>query len=193
MKDIKRGFILLLVLTLLTGLLYPLGVTLIAKAFFSKQADGSLIIEEKTGRLVGSELIGQNFTDPRYLWGRLSATTPAYNAAASSGSNLGPLNPILVANAKARVDALKAMDPDNPKKIPIDLVTASGSGLDPHISPAAADYQVSRLARENHTTETEIRRILKDHTEGRTFGLLGEPRVNVLAVNLALKKAYAIP
>ncbi len=190
MKELKRSLIILALFTILTGLLYPLGVTVIAKLFFSQKAEGSLIVQD--GNIVGSELIGQSFSDPRYLWGRLSATTPAYNAAASSGSNLGPSNPALIDNAKIRVEALKAADPHNSKLIPIDLATASASGLDPHISPAAADYQVARIAQANHTTEDQIRKIIYSHTEGRTFGILGEPRVNVLSVNLELRKTYSI-
>lgn len=190
MKEFKRSVLLLLVLTLTVGILYPLGVTGIAKIFFSRQSQGNPIFENS--QIVGFENIGQNFDDPRYLWGRLSATTPFYNAAASSGSHLGPSNEVLIENIKKRIAALKSADPHNHQPIPIDLVTSSGSGLDPHISLAAADYQVGRIASANGASEEEIRHILLKNTEGRTFGILGEPRVNVLAVNLALRKMYAI-
>jgi len=175
----------LLLLTLLTGLLYPLTVTGLAQLVFPSQANGSLILQNDVA--VGSTLIGQNFTDPHYFWGRLSATGPVpYNAAASSGSNLGPLNEALFAATQARIDALKAADPTNTAPIPVDLVTASASGLDPHISPAAADYQAQRVATARGLEVTVVRNLIAQHTEGRWLGLLGEPRVNVLALNQAL-------
>jgi K+-transporting ATPase ATPase C chain len=184
-EHLRASFFLLLALTLLTGVVYPLGVTAAAQLFFPAAANGSLIV--KNGRALGSRLIGQSFADPRHFWGRLSATGPfPYNAAASSGSNLAPSNPALVERAKVRIAALRAADPTNLAPVPVDLVTASGSGLDPHISPAAAEYQVARVVRASGLDETEIRRLVAENTEGPTFGLLGEPRVNVLALNLAL-------
>lgn len=183
--QVKPAIMMLLLLTVLTGLVYPLGITAMAQLLFPHQANGSLIV--KDGRVVGSSLIGQPFDDPNYFWSRPSATAPfPYNAAASSGSNLGPTNDALIQAVRARVDALKAADPDNTASVPVDLVTASGSGLDPHISPAAAEYQVLRVARRRGMEEHIVRRLVHEQTEGRQWGILGEPRVNVLALNLAL-------
>lgn len=190
-RHLKTGFLLLLVLTVLTGGVYPLVVTGVAQLVFPRQANGSLIVSN--GQAVGSELIGQAFDDPKYFWGRLSATgTFAYNAfnaenlTASSGSNYGPLNPALLAAVNDRVDALRAADPGNTASVPVDLVTASGSGLDPHISVAAALYQLPRVARERGLSEDQVRQLIDRYTQGRQLGVLGEPRVNVLMLNLAL-------
>ncbi len=175
----------LLFFTLVTGVAYPLLVTGIAQAVFSDQANGSLIV--KDGKVVGSALIGQPFDDPKYFWGRPSATSPfPNNAGASSGSNLSPTNPALISAVQGRVDALRAADPTNQAAVPVDLVTASGSGLDPHISPAAALYQVSRVARARKLSPEAMAELVERHTEGRFLGLLGEPRVNVLTLNLSL-------
>jgi K+-transporting ATPase ATPase C chain len=174
------------VLSLLTGLAYPLLTTGVAQGLFPHQANGSLVTDS-TGRVAGSELIGQAFTDPKHFWGRPSATGPmAYNAGASAGSNLGPSNPALHDAVKARIEALRSADPGNTAPVPVDLVTASGSGLDPHISRAAADYQASRVARARSLPEAAVRSLVEQHTEGRALGFLGEPRVNVLRLNLAL-------
>lgn len=182
---LRPAVVLLVMMTILTGVVYPLVVTGVAQVAFPYQANGSVVVAE--GQTVGSELVGQNFDQPQYFWGRLSATGGvAYNGAASSGSNYGPLNPALTETAQARVDALQAADPANTAPIPVELVTASASGLDPHISPAAAEYQVARVARERGVDETTVRNLVTQHTEGRTFGILGEPTVNVLALNLAL-------
>ncbi|MGA2491193.1 MAG: potassium-transporting ATPase subunit KdpC [Anaerolineales bacterium] len=184
-SQIRPALILLLIFTVLTGLLYPLAVTGLAQLVFPHQANGSLIV--RNGQTAGSTLIGQQFDDPKYFWGRLSATGPyPYNAAASSGSNLGPTNPALLDEVKARIAALKAADPANTQPIPVDLVTSSGSGLDPNISVAAALYQVPRVARLRGMSETAVRALVKQFTQGRQFGFLGEPRVNVLQLNLAL-------
>ena len=186
MKDhIRPALTMLLLLTVLTGLVYPLAVTGLAQVFFSDQANGSLIMRE--GKVIGSKLIGQYFDKPEYFWGRPSATVSfPYNAAASGGSNLGPTNQALIEAVKARVAALRSADPGNDSPIPVDLVTASGSGLDPHISPAAALYQVKRVARTRDLERTTVQNLVAQHTEERQFGLLGEPRVNVLRLNLAL-------
>jgi K+-transporting ATPase ATPase C chain len=181
----------LLILTVITGVIYPLVVTGIAQVAFPHQANGSLIVID--GKTYGSDLIGQQFDDPKYFWGRLSATGTfpynAYNAdnlTASSGSNYGPLNPALMEMVQARVEALKAADPDNTAPIPVDLVTASGSGLDPHISVVAAQYQVSRVAEARGLSEEAVQVLVDQYIQGRQFGFLGEPRVNVLLLNLAL-------
>ncbi len=166
--------------------LYPAVVTVAARALFPRQAEGSLIRDGETIR--GSALIGQPFDGAGYFWSRLSATTPAYNASASSGSNLGPTNPALAEAVKDRVKALRAADPSNTAPVPVDLVTASGSGLDPHITPAAAAYQVARVARARNLPEAQVQQLVAANTEGRTFGILGEPRVNVLQLNLALDR-----
>jgi K+-transporting ATPase ATPase C chain len=182
---LRPAMVLLVLMTVLTGVIYPVVVTAVAQLAFPYQANGSVIVQN--GQAVGSELIGQHFDAPEYFWGRLSATGGvAYNAAASSGSNLGPLNPALTEAAQARISALHAADPTNTTPIPVDLVTASASGLDPHISPAAADYQVARVAQARGLDTTTVRNLVAQHTEGRTLGILGEPTVNVLALNLAL-------
>jgi len=185
MDQIRPALVVLALLTLVTGVAYPLIVTGIAQAVFPAQANGSLILRD--GKPVGSGLIGQPFDEPKYFWGRLSATAPfPYNAGASSGSNLGPINPALHAAAKGRIDALRGADPANHAPIPVDLVTASGSGLDPDISPAAAFYQVPRVARARSLDEERVRELVHIHIRRRQLGVLGEPRVNVLRLNLAL-------
>jgi K+-transporting ATPase ATPase C chain len=181
---IRPALLLLLVLTVITGVLYPLLVTGIAQLVFPRQANGSPIVRD--GVLVGSSWIGQAFSDPRYFWGRLSATSPAVNAGASSGSNYGPLNPALLDAVKARIDSLRAADPEAGLPVPVDLVTASASGLDPHISVAAAEYQVRRVAKARGLSPELIRRRVAEHTTGRFLGVIGEPVVNVLELNLAL-------
>jgi len=178
------------VLTVVTGVVYPLAVTGIAEAVFPHQAAGSLIVQD--GRAVGSSLIGQNFTDPKFFWGRPSATSPmADNAQGSGGSNLGPLNPALVDAVRGRVEALRAADPDNKGPVPVDLVTTSASGIDPQISVAAAEYQAPRVARLRGLSPSTVHDLIARHAEGRLFGLLGEPRVNVLELNLDLQRAHA--
>ena len=194
---IRPAIVALVLLTLLTGVIYPLLITGIAQVAFPNQANGSLITNAK-GAVVGSRLIGQEFDQPQYFWGRLSATGPVpYNAAASSGSNLGPLNPALIGEVglvQTRIAALKAADAaagvvsDAP--VPVDLVTASGSGLDPHISPAAAAYQAARVAALRGTAVAEIEALIAEYSESRTLGVLGESRVNVLLLNLALDERY---
>ncbi|MFN8547309.1 MAG: potassium-transporting ATPase subunit KdpC [Candidatus Eisenbacteria bacterium] len=189
MKQLKSACLLLLVLTLLTGVVYPLTVTGVATLLFPRQAAGSLLREGAIVR--GSSLIGQSFDDdPRYFWGRLSATAPMpYNAAASSGSNLGPSNPALAEAARRRLAALQAADSSLKGAVPIDLVTASGSGLDPHISLAAALIQIPRIARARGLDATSLEALVRSETQGRTFGLLGRERVNVLLLNRALDQA----
>jgi K+-transporting ATPase ATPase C chain len=182
---LRPALILFLVLTLITGVAYPLLVTGIAQVAFPGQAAGSLLI--KDGKPVGSSLIGQNFSDPKHFWTRPSATAPQpYNGVASGGSNLGPLNPALTDGIKSRIDALHAADPTNKAPIPADLVTASASGLDPDISLAAAYYQAPRVARSAHLPLEAVRTLIAAHAHGRWLGILGEPRVNVLELNLAL-------
>jgi potassium-transporting ATPase KdpC subunit len=211
-RQIKQALLLLIVLSVLTGIVYPLAITVLAQAIFPSQANGSLIYRD--GRPVASTLIGQPFADPKYFWSRPSATSPMpYNAASSGGSNLGPTNPDLTRNVKERIAALRAADPDRKKgtgpirrngpkgasheldlspysddeaPVPIDLVTTSASGLDPHITPAAAEYQVGRVAKARQLDPEIVRRLVAKHTEGRTLGLLGEPRVNVVELNLDL-------
>lgn len=188
MKNILRPtLVLFFILTLITGVAYPLVVTGAAQALFPAQAGGSIIMRD--GKAVGSDLIGQTFTDPKHFWGRPSATGPMpYNASASSGSNVGPLNPALTDAVKSRIEALRAADPGNSQRVPVDLVTASASGLDPHISPAAASYQVGRVAKARGLANDKVQALVDAQTETPLLGLLGEPRVNVLKLNLALDK-----
>jgi K+-transporting ATPase ATPase C chain len=183
-SQLRPAFFILLIFTVITGIIYPLAVTGIAQVVFPNQANGSLMMVN--GKAVGSELIGQQFNDPKYFWGRPSATE--YNAAASSGSNYGPMNPNLLKAVQARIDALKAADPANTLPIPVDLVTASGSGLDPHISIEAALYQVRRVASARGLSEAQVQSMVAHYTEGRQYRFLGEPRVNVLLLNLALDR-----
>ncbi len=186
-KQVRPALVMLGLLTLLTGVVYPLVVTGIGQVVFNKQANGSFI--EQNGKIVGSELIGQNFDDPKYFWGRLSATSAfPYDASASSGSNLGPTNSKLQDAVKARMDTLKAADPTNTAPVPVDLVTASASGLDPQISPAAIEYQVRRVAQARGLDENRVQQVISQYTENRQLGILGEPTVNVLKLNLALDK-----
>lgn len=186
----RPAFVLLVAFTLLTGVAYPLVVTVVAQLALPAQADGSWVREG--GVIVGSRLIGQAYGEPRYFWGRLSATTPfPYNAALSAGSNFGPLNPALTDSARARIAALRAADSTATAPVPVDLATASGSGLDPEISPAAAEYQVARVARARGLSVERVRALVREHTKGRTLGVLGEPRVNVLELNLSLDAASA--
>jgi K+-transporting ATPase ATPase C chain len=177
----------LLVMSALTGVIYPLVVTGVAKVAFPRAANGSLIVSD--GKTLGSDLIGQPFDDPKYFWSRPSATSPQpYNGMASSGSNLGPRNPALADAVKDRIKALRDADPGNTAAVPVDLITASGSGLDPHISAAAADYQLARVAKARGLAADDVRRLVAGNTEGRTLGVLGEPRVNVLKLNIALDR-----
>ena len=179
---IKPALLSFVILTIITGVIYPLFITVIAQALLPNQANGSLIY--RNGKVVGSVLVGQSFDDPKYLWGRISATSPQYNASSSSGSNIGPTNPALIDEINGRIKALKAADPDNTNLIPVDLVTSSASGLDPHISLAAAYYQVSRISKSRGITESAVKDIIHKNTTGRLLGLIGEPVVNVLKVNL---------
>ncbi len=182
---VRPALVLFVLLSALTGIAYPLVVTGIAQVAFPHQAAGSLIVRD--GKTVGSALIGQNFSDPKYFWGRPSATAPTpNNASASGGSNLGPLNPALTEAVKGRMEALRAADPGNAAAVPVDLVTTSASGLDPHTSVAAAMYQAPRVARERKLPLAQVQQLIDQHAEGRLFGFLGEPRVNVLELNLAL-------
>src|SRR5881409_1194690 len=179
LAHVRAAIVSLVLLSAVTGIAYPAVVTVIAQVVFPHQANGSLIV--KDGKVVGSALIGQPFDDPKYFWGRPSATTPfGYNASSSSGSNQGPTNPDLVKAVQARVDALRAADPGNTAPVPVDLVTASGSGLDPHISPAAALYQTARVAKARKMDRDAVRELVERHTQGRWLGVFGEPRVNVL-------------
>ncbi|MGE5624855.1 MAG: potassium-transporting ATPase subunit KdpC [Bacillota bacterium] len=185
LKELRPAILLFIVFTVILGFLYPLAVTGAAQAAFPTEANGSLI--KVGGHTMGSAIIGQEFSDPKYFWGRISATSPyPYNGDGSTGSNLGPTNPALFDQMKARIAALKAADPDQKGPFPVDLVTASGSGLDPDISPAAAEYQVARVAKARHMSEAEVRALVQQHTADRQLGFLGEPRVNVLELNLAL-------
>jgi potassium-transporting ATPase KdpC subunit len=185
LASLRSALLLFVLLTVLTGLVYPLVLTALARLLFPAQAAGSLLTRD--GHAVGSALIGQSFSDPGHFWGRPSATTPQpYNGAGSTGSNLGPLNPALLDAVRERVKALQAADPGNRAPVPVDLVTASGSGLDPHISVAAAEYQAGRVARTRGLPEERVQALIAAHTEGRLLGVLGEPRVNVLELNLAL-------
>ena len=186
MKNLLRpAIVLFILLTAITGVAYPLLITAIAQTAFPEEANGSVIV--KDGKQIGSSLIGQSFSDPAYFWGRPSATAPTpYNGAASGGSNLGPLNPALAESVKGRIEALKTADPENKLPIPADLVTASASGLDPHISPAAAEYQIERIARARQLEPAQIKTLVTRYTEDRQWGIFGAPRINVLALNLAL-------
>jgi potassium-transporting ATPase KdpC subunit len=182
--QLRAAVLIFLVLTVLTGVAYPLLVMAIAQVAFNHQANGSLIVRD--GKVVGSELIGQAFDNPEYFWSRPSATAPAYNGAASTGSNYGPTNQAQIDAVKGRVAAAREANPDQIAPVPIDLVTVSASGLDPHISPAAADFQIARVAKARGLPEAKVRELVSANTESRTFGVLGEPRVNVLKLNLAL-------
>jgi potassium-transporting ATPase KdpC subunit len=185
MSELRPAWVVFVLLTLLTGVVYPMVVTGIAQVAFDRQANGSIITAGD--RIVGSDLIGQPFGSAKYFWGRPSATRPqSYNGGASSGSNQGPSNPALATAVKERIAALRAADPGNTAPVPVDLVTASGSGLDPHISPAAAEYQLARVARVRNVAPDEVRKLVQSATQGRTLGILGEPRVNVLQLNLSL-------
>ena len=184
-SNVRPALVMIVLMTILLGGLYPVAVTAIASVIFPWQANGSVI--EQDGKAVGSALIGQPFADPGHFWSRPSATSPyPYNASSSSGSNLGPLNPALTDAVTARVKALRDADPDNTAPVPADLVTASASGLDPHISPAAAEYQVARVAKARHLDPAQVRALVQQFTEGRQLGFLGEPRVNVLRLNMQL-------
>ena len=188
MKQLRPALTAFVLMTVLTGVVYPLLVTAVAQVFFAAQANGSLLVQD--GKAVGSSLIGQPFDDPKYFWSRLSATSPQpYNSASSSGSNQGPLSDTLLDAVRGRLDALKTADPTNPLPVPVDLVTASGSGLDPNISPAAARYQVARVAQVRGLPEATVQGLVARNTHGRQWGVLGEPVVDVLSLNLALDAA----
>jgi len=187
LKQLRAALVMFLMLTIVTGVAYPALVLLIGQGLFPYQANGSVV--QHAGRAIGSDLIGQAFDAPKYFWGRPSATAPVYNGAASTGSNLGPTNPAQLDLVKSRVAALRLAHPEHARlPVPVELVTASASGLDPHISPAAAEYQVSRIARVRGMTSAAVRQRIAEHTQERTWGLLGEPRVNVLALNRALDR-----
>ena len=181
---IRPALLSFLVLTIITGVIYPVFITEIAQLLFPNQANGSLIY--RNGKVIGSALVGQTFDDPGYLWGRISATSPQYNASNSSGSNIGPSNPALIDEISGRIKALKAADPNNANPVPVDLVTSSASGLDPHISLAGAYYQIPRIAKERGISVNIVKSIVDRNTTGRLFGLIGEPVVNVLKVNIDL-------
>lgn len=191
LKQLRIASMIIVLMTILTGILYPFIITGLAQSLFPEKANGSMIVNQ--GKIIGSELIGQQFNSPKYFWSRLSATSPyPYNASASSGSNYGPLNPALHDDVNKRIYDLKCMDTLNHRLIPVDLVASSSSGLDPHISVAAALYQVSRVARNRGVGEERIRSLVNQYTEGRQLGFLGEPRVNVLQLNLALDASQNI-
>ena len=186
-KQLKSAFLIFLLLTVITGIIYPFVITAVAQIFFRHQAEGSIIFKDR--KPIGSSLIGQSFEDPNYFWGRLSATSPvAFDASVSSGSNFGPLNVALRQKVDARIKSLQSADPGNKSPVPVDLVTGSASGLDPHISVAAALYQVPRVARLRGISEEEVVRIVRGNTQGRLMGVIGEPVVNVLQLNMALDK-----
>lgn len=187
-----QSVLIYLILTVITGLAYPLAITAVAQLAFPDKANGSLIVDKQTGKTIGSELLGQEFSAPTYFWGRLSATSPAYNAAASSGSNLGPLNPALVKNAKARIDALNQTGPSD-GSIPVDLVTASGSGLDPDISVASARFQIKRIAKARNVSENALTALVSRQAAVKQFGCLGAARINVLKLNIALDQINHAP
>jgi K+-transporting ATPase ATPase C chain len=186
-EHLRPVLVIFIALTIITGIVYPALVTVIAQLVFPQQANGSVI--ESDGQVLGSDLIGQSFDDPKYFWSRPSATTPSYNAASSSGSNLGPTNPDQLKSVKERVATVQKGGPDQTAPVPIDLVTASASGLDPHISPAAAEYQVTRVSKARGMSVEQVRKLVTKNLEDRTFAVLGEPRVNVLRLNLELDKA----
>ncbi len=191
LKVIRPAVSLLALMTLLLGIVYPLVIAGAARFAFPRQAEGSLLYRD--GKLIGSALIGQSFSDPKYFWGRPSATTPQpYNGLASTGSNLGPLNPALIEAVKANAKALHDADPDNRRPIPVDLVTASASGLDPDVSPAAAEYQAARVARVRHLEPAQVEALIKAHVRERLFGIIGERRINILELNLALDRMQGI-
>jgi K+-transporting ATPase ATPase C chain len=192
LKQLRTSLIAIVLFTIVAGVMYPLFVTGVAQLFFPRQANGSLI--QSNGKTAGSALIGQPFSNPKYFWSRPSATMPfAYNAGASSGSHYGPLNPALFTSVRKRIAGLKEADPQNTRPVPVDLVTASGSGLDPHISVAAALYQLSRVARARGMSEDTLRFLVAQSTTGRQLGFLGEPAVNVLKLNLALDEVHSVP